>query len=142
MADRAPVARVARCCRIGSGFDDAGDNGVTHRKRDVDILYRSLSRHGFEAAALHGDMPQPKRTETLERFKNGEIRLQVTPGGIGQFEVAFAAALRVSGVAFHECVTIAILYSVLRYTASGLFYAAMLWRRSMLKFSGIIKIIL
>ena len=48
-----------------------------NRKRDVDILYRSLSRHGFEAAALHGDMPQPKRTETLERFKNGEIRLLV-----------------------------------------------------------------
>ena len=48
-----------------------------NRKRDVDILYRSLSRHGFDAAALHGDMPQPKRTETLERFKNGEIRLLV-----------------------------------------------------------------
>jgi superfamily II DNA/RNA helicase len=48
-----------------------------NRKRDVDILFRSLSRHGFEAAALHGDMPQPKRTETLERFKNGEIRLLV-----------------------------------------------------------------
>jgi superfamily II DNA/RNA helicase len=48
-----------------------------NRKRDVDILYRSLSRHGFETAALHGDMPQPKRTETLERFKTGEIRLLV-----------------------------------------------------------------
>src|SRR4051794_18066159 len=48
-----------------------------NRKRDVDILQRSLSRHGFDAAALHGDMPQPKRTETLERFKNGEIRLLV-----------------------------------------------------------------
>src|SRR5690349_5526206 len=48
-----------------------------NRKRDVDILYRSLTRHGFDAAALHGDMPQPKRTETLERFKNGEIRLLV-----------------------------------------------------------------
>ncbi len=48
-----------------------------NRKRDVDILYKSLSRHGFDAAALHGDMPQPKRTETLARFKNGEIRLLV-----------------------------------------------------------------
>src|SRR5213078_4160035 len=38
---------------------------------------RSLSRHGLDAAALHGDMAQPKRTETLERFKNGEIRLLV-----------------------------------------------------------------
>jgi superfamily II DNA/RNA helicase len=48
-----------------------------NRKRDVDILQRSLSRHGFDAAALHGDMSQPKRTETLERFKNSEIRLLV-----------------------------------------------------------------
>ena len=48
-----------------------------NRKRDVDILYKSLARHGFDTAALHGDMPQPKRTETLERFKNGEIRLLV-----------------------------------------------------------------
>src|SRR5205823_5581994 len=48
-----------------------------NRKRDVDILQRSLTRHGLDAAALHGDMPQPKRTETLERFKNNEIRLLV-----------------------------------------------------------------
>jgi superfamily II DNA/RNA helicase len=48
-----------------------------NRKRDVDILFRSLTRHGFDAAALHGDMPQPKRTETLDRFRNGEIRLLV-----------------------------------------------------------------
>src|SRR3984893_16825083 len=48
-----------------------------NRKRDVDILQRSLSRHGFDAAALHGDMSQPKRTETLERYKAGEIRLLV-----------------------------------------------------------------
>jgi superfamily II DNA/RNA helicase len=48
-----------------------------NRKRDVDILQRSLARHGFDAAALHGDMSQPKRTETLERFKNSEIRLLV-----------------------------------------------------------------
>jgi superfamily II DNA/RNA helicase len=48
-----------------------------NRKRDVDILFRSLTRHGFDAAALHGDMPQPKRTETLDRFRKGEIRLLV-----------------------------------------------------------------
>jgi superfamily II DNA/RNA helicase len=48
-----------------------------NRKRDVDILFRSLSRHGFDAAALHGDMPQSKRTETLDRFRNGEVRLLV-----------------------------------------------------------------
>src|SRR5579863_5647068 len=48
-----------------------------NRKRDVDILHRSLAKHGFDAAALHGDMAQARRTETLERFRNGEIRLLV-----------------------------------------------------------------
>jgi superfamily II DNA/RNA helicase len=48
-----------------------------NRKRDVDILYKSLKKHGFDAAALHGDMSQPARTETLERFRNNEVRLLV-----------------------------------------------------------------
>src|SRR5690606_2333755 len=48
-----------------------------NRKRDVDILSKSLARHGFDAAALHGDMAQSRRTETLERFKANEIRLLV-----------------------------------------------------------------
>ncbi|BBK42989.1 hypothetical protein STVA_30090 [Allostella vacuolata] len=48
-----------------------------NRKRDVDILFKSLQKHGFDAAALHGDLAQSKRTETLEAFKRGEIRLLV-----------------------------------------------------------------
>jgi superfamily II DNA/RNA helicase len=48
-----------------------------NRKRDVDILYKSLQRHGFNVGALHGDMVQSKRTETLEKFKNNEIALLV-----------------------------------------------------------------
>jgi len=48
-----------------------------NRKRDVDILYKSLHRHGFNAAAIHGDLAQAKRTETLEKFKQGEITLLV-----------------------------------------------------------------
>ncbi len=46
-----------------------------NRKRDVDILNKSLSRHGFSVGALHGDMAQPVRFSTLEKFKNNEIRL-------------------------------------------------------------------
>ncbi len=48
-----------------------------NRKRDVDILYRSLARHGFSVGALHGDMTQSVRFATLEKFKAGEIRLLV-----------------------------------------------------------------
>ena len=46
-----------------------------NRKRDVDILYRSLAKHGFDVGQLHGDMVQSARTETLEKFRRGEVRL-------------------------------------------------------------------
>jgi len=46
-----------------------------NRKVDVDILYKSLKRHGFDVGALHGDMAQPVRFATLEKFKAGELRL-------------------------------------------------------------------
>ncbi len=48
-----------------------------NRKRDVDILNKSLRSHGYNAAALHGDMDQSSRNETLERFKRGEINFLV-----------------------------------------------------------------
>jgi superfamily II DNA/RNA helicase len=48
-----------------------------NRKRDVDILAKSLIRHGFDAAALHGDMDQSARTATLEKFKRNEIGILV-----------------------------------------------------------------
>jgi superfamily II DNA/RNA helicase len=48
-----------------------------NRKKDVDIVYGSLAKHGFNAGALHGDMMQSKRMETLEAFKNGSIDLLV-----------------------------------------------------------------
>ncbi|MBK1664949.1 DEAD/DEAH box helicase [Rhodospirillum rubrum] len=48
-----------------------------NRKRDVDVLYKSLSGHGFDILALHGDMPQYVRTERLEKFKRAEVQLMV-----------------------------------------------------------------
>ncbi len=48
-----------------------------NRKRDVDILYKSLTRHGFSVGALHGDMSQPARFATLDKFKKNELRLLV-----------------------------------------------------------------
>jgi len=45
-----------------------------NRKRDVSDLYSSLSRHGFSVGALHGDIPQNLRTETLDKFRNGELK--------------------------------------------------------------------
>ena len=48
-----------------------------NRKRDVDILYKSLTRHQFDVGALHGDMAQTVRFATLEKFKANELRLLV-----------------------------------------------------------------
>jgi superfamily II DNA/RNA helicase len=46
-----------------------------NRKRDVAVLHKSLTKHGFNAGALHGDMDQTSRMETLDKFRNGEIML-------------------------------------------------------------------
>ncbi|MBU0726779.1 MAG: DEAD/DEAH box helicase [Alphaproteobacteria bacterium] len=48
-----------------------------NRKRDIGTLQKSLTQHGFSAVALHGDMSQPARTETLAKFKNNEVSLLV-----------------------------------------------------------------
>lgn len=48
-----------------------------NRKRDVDVVYRSLEKHGLNAARLHGDMVQSVRMDTLDKFKNGEISILV-----------------------------------------------------------------
>ena len=46
-----------------------------NRKRDVAILLKSLKKHGFNAGALHGDMDQSSRMETLAAFRAGEITI-------------------------------------------------------------------
>ena len=48
-----------------------------NRKRDIAELIKSLTRHGFSAVALHGDMTQSARLEALQRFKDGEIPLMI-----------------------------------------------------------------
>ncbi|MEQ8600421.1 MAG: DEAD/DEAH box helicase [Devosia sp.] len=48
-----------------------------NRKRDVATLARSLQRHGYSAGALHGDMDQKSRTETLDAFKTNKLTLLV-----------------------------------------------------------------
>jgi len=55
------------------------DNGIVfcNRKKDVDIVAKSLSVHGFSAAPIHGDLAQSERTKTLEKFKGGDIKFLV-----------------------------------------------------------------
>lgn len=48
-----------------------------NRKTDVDICSKSLNKYGYQAAPIHGDLDQTKRTETLERFRDGDLRILV-----------------------------------------------------------------
>ncbi len=48
-----------------------------NRKRDVDIVAKSLSKHGFNAAPLHGDLDQSVRTRTLDGFRSGAVQILV-----------------------------------------------------------------
>tara|TARA_R110002073_G_scaffold282319_4_gene446585 strand:- start:11103 stop:12521 length:1419 start_codon:yes stop_codon:yes gene_type:complete len=54
-------------------------NGIIfcNRKSNVKIVCKSLTVHGFSVGELHGDLHQATRTETLSKFKNGEIQLLV-----------------------------------------------------------------
>ena len=54
-------------------------NGIVfcNRKTEVDIVAKSLRAHGFDAAAIHGDLDQSMRTKTLDAFRKGELRLLV-----------------------------------------------------------------
>ncbi len=48
-----------------------------NKKRTVDIVAKSLSKHGFNAAPLHGDLDQSVRTKTLEGFRSGDVTILV-----------------------------------------------------------------
>ncbi|MCK5650439.1 MAG: hypothetical protein KAJ42_03635, partial [Gemmatimonadetes bacterium] len=58
-------------------------------------------------------------------------QVPITPGGIGQWEWGFAAAVYMSGVGLPEAATIALLESLLRHgTGVVVFAAAALWKGS------------
>ncbi|MET4128360.1 DEAD/DEAH box helicase [Roseovarius sp. MBR-6] len=48
-----------------------------NRKVDVDIVAKSLTKYGYDAAPIHGDLEQSQRTRTLDGFRAGELRFLV-----------------------------------------------------------------
>ncbi len=48
-----------------------------NRKRDVDVVAKSLVKHGFDASPIHGDLDQSLRTKTLDKFRAGELKILV-----------------------------------------------------------------
>ncbi|RFB01575.1 DEAD/DEAH box helicase [Parvularcula marina] len=63
-------------------IEECGDelkNGIIfcNRKKNVDVIAKSLQKHGFNARPIHGDLPQSFRMETLQAFRDGELKLLV-----------------------------------------------------------------
>ncbi len=48
-----------------------------NRKTDVDIVAKSLQKHGYDAAPIHGDLDQSQRTRTLDGFRAGTLRFLI-----------------------------------------------------------------
>ena len=69
---RAALRRIIRSA-------DSFKNAIIfcNRKRDVQVVYRSLEKHGFSVGALHGDLDQRARMASLDAFRNGGVQLLV-----------------------------------------------------------------
>ena len=54
-------------------------NGIVfcNRKSEVDVVAKSLKKHGFDALPIHGDLDQSTRTRTLEAFRSGALTFLV-----------------------------------------------------------------
>ncbi|MFU8778836.1 MAG: DEAD/DEAH box helicase, partial [Roseovarius sp.] len=58
---------------------DACSNAIIfcNRKIDVDVVAKSLMKHGYDAAPIHGDLDQSQRTRTLDGFRAGTLRFLI-----------------------------------------------------------------
>ena len=54
-------------------------NGIVfcNRKSTVDVIAKSLQKHGFNARPIHGDLAQAFRTETLDKFRSDEVQFLI-----------------------------------------------------------------
>ncbi|MEM9247230.1 MAG: DEAD/DEAH box helicase [Pseudomonadota bacterium] len=48
-----------------------------NRKVDVDVVAKSLKKHGLNAEPIHGDLDQSHRMRTLDGFRDGSIKFLV-----------------------------------------------------------------
>lgn len=61
------------------GEADSFSNAIVfcNRKRDVDIVAKSLKKYGYDAAPIHGDLDQSVRMATLGEFRGGDLKILV-----------------------------------------------------------------
>ena len=72
-----PKAKRSALRALISGADVKNAIVFCNRKSEVDVVAKSLIRHGFDAAPIHGDLDQSQRTRTLENFRNGGLTILV-----------------------------------------------------------------
>ena len=77
--DRADKEKRTVLRKLIEAEGDTLDNAVVfcNRKMDVDIVAKSLNKHGVDAAPIHGDLDQSQRTATLDKFRGGELKILV-----------------------------------------------------------------
>ena len=77
--DRAATEKRALLRALIDREGDACTNAIVfcNRKTDVDTVAKSLAKHGYDAAPIHGDLDQSQRTRTLDGFRAGTLRFLV-----------------------------------------------------------------
>ncbi|MEM9756526.1 MAG: DEAD/DEAH box helicase, partial [Pseudomonadota bacterium] len=73
--DREGTEKRALLRALIAGEGDACRNAIVfcNRKVDVDILAKSMQKHGLNAAPIHGDLDQAQRMRTLDGFRDGTV---------------------------------------------------------------------
>ncbi len=74
----APLDDAAKRAKLREVIDSQKEtltNAIifVNRKKNVEVLVKSMSKHGYNAGALHGDMDQYARLDTLGAFREGQI---------------------------------------------------------------------
>jgi len=77
--DRADKEKREVLRRLIRAEGDAVKNAIVfcNRKRDVDIVFKSLRKHDFNVGALHGDLDQSVRMQVLDGFRAGDIQILI-----------------------------------------------------------------
>ncbi len=77
--DRAFAEKRAMLRALIASEGEACTNAIIfcNRKIDVDVVAKSLKKHGLDASPIHGDLDQSVRTRTLDGFRDGTVRLLI-----------------------------------------------------------------
>ncbi|KPP87136.1 MAG: Superfamily II DNA and RNA helicase [Rhodobacteraceae bacterium HLUCCA08] len=77
--DKADGEKRALLRALIDGEGDKLRNAIIfcNRKVDVDVVAKSLKKHGYDASPIHGDLEQSHRTRTLDGFRDGSLKFLI-----------------------------------------------------------------